>query len=136
MERILIATDGSDSAREALHVGVELAAEQGTSVTIVHVVEQANAEDGNGLRADKDAALSEAVEMARHAELEPEIELLAGDVADQVAELAERIDADLVIVGSRGLGRASASLLGSVSRSTLDRCKRPVMVVRGRRPLS
>ena len=134
MERILIATDGSDSAREALHVGVELAAEQGTpAVTIVHVVGEADGGTSNSSRPEQDEALREAIEIARHAEVEPEIELAVGEAAEEVAKLAERVDADLVIVGSRGLGRASATLLGSVSRALLDRCGRPVMVVRGHR---
>lgn len=131
MERIVIATDGSDSAREALHVGLELAAEQGTPVTIVHVVRPS---DGDPPRhAEDDEALREGLALARHEEVEPDLELREGEPAEEVARLAEEIDADLVIVGSRGLGRASASILGSVSRSMLDCCKQPVMVVRGRR---
>ena len=129
---ILIATDGSDSAREALHVGVELAAEQGTAVTIVHVVD-ANGNYDQNSRPDEDGALREAIGIARRAEIEPDLELATGDAADAVSRVAEQVDADLVIVGSRGLGRAGASLLGSVSRDVLKRCKRPVMVVRGHR---
>ena len=134
MERILVAIDGSSSAHEALHVALDLAAEQGTPVTIAHVVDASNG--GVLPDAKDDDALQEALELARHAEVEPELTLLHGDAAAELAKLAEEIDADLVIVGSRGLGRASASLLGSVSRSTLEACKRPVMVVRGRRTSS
>jgi nucleotide-binding universal stress UspA family protein len=131
MERILIATDGSDPAWEALHVGVELAAEQGTPVTIVHVVDSEGADISLNSHTDTDAALREATEIARRAEVEPDLELIVGDAIEEVANLAERIDADLVIVGSRGLGVAGASLLGSVSRGLLKKCKRPVLVVRG-----
>lgn len=132
MECVLIATDGSESAREALHVGLELAAEQGAPVTIVHVGE-------NGVGADissdpqQDGALREAIETARRMEIEPDVELLEGDPAEEIVKLAERLDADLVIVGSRGLSRASATLIGSVSRAVLDQCAQPVMMVRGRR---
>ena len=38
MDRILIATDGSTSAQEAVNFGLELAADQGAAVTFVHVV--------------------------------------------------------------------------------------------------
>lgn len=134
MERIVIAIDGSESSHEALRVGVELAAEQDTPVTIAHVVATPNGHDS--VRPEDDGPLHEALEIARHAEVEPDLELLEGDAADEVAKLAERIDADLVIVGSRGLGRATASLLGSVSRAMLERCKRPVMIVRGHRTAS
>jgi nucleotide-binding universal stress UspA family protein len=38
MDRILITTDGSPSAQEAVDFGIELAADQGSAVTFVHVV--------------------------------------------------------------------------------------------------
>lgn len=133
MERILIAIDGSEAAFDALHVGVDLAAEEGTSVTIVHVIDGDNDGPASDSHPDRDDALREAVVIARRAEIEPDLELATGDAAEEVSKLAEQIDADLVIVGSRGLGKASAVLMGSVSRSLLSHCKRPVMVVRSHR---
>ena len=52
------------------------------------------------------------------------------DVAETIAELAEKRDAAAVVVGSRGLGRVKSSLLGSTSHGLLRRTQRPVLVVR------
>lgn len=53
-----------------------------------------------------------------------------GRPADAIAALAKRIDADLVVVGSRGLGPLRSMLLGSVSQEVLEVAPAPVLVVR------
>ena len=151
MKRIMVATDGSPPAREALEVAVDIAAEAGADLTIVHVIATAplGAEsiDATGSREtwvddesqavpgrvkpENDPALSEAAEFARGKGLEPDLELRTGDVVEELAYVAGNIDADLLVVGSRGLGMVKGALLGSVSRSLLNQCRhRPVMVVR------
>jgi len=62
--------------------------------------------------------------------VEAEYELLEGDPAKEVAKLAEQRDADLVVVGTRGIGAVAGSLLGSVSAGVVRRSRRPVVVVR------
>jgi len=52
------------------------------------------------------------------------------DVGETIATVAERSDAAAVVVGSRGLGRVKARLLGSTSQGLLHRTARPVLVVR------
>ena len=51
-------------------------------------------------------------------------------VAETVAAVAERCDAALIVVGSRGLGAVKARLLGSTTRRLLHESHRPVLVVR------
>jgi nucleotide-binding universal stress UspA family protein len=48
----------------------------------------------------------------------------------EVVDLAEGIDAGLVVMGSRGLGRIRRALLGSVSESVVRHAHCPVLVVR------
>jgi nucleotide-binding universal stress UspA family protein len=43
---------------------------------------------------------------------------------------ADLVDADLIVVGSRGHGSISGALIGSVSRGVLHGTKRPVLIVR------
>jgi nucleotide-binding universal stress UspA family protein len=52
------------------------------------------------------------------------------NVAGTIASLADQHDAAVVVVGTRGLGRVKAGLLGSTSQGLLHHTKRPVMVVR------
>lgn len=151
MKRIMVATDGSPPSKEALEVGVDIAAEAGAGLTIVHVIATApsGAEsiDATGSRETwvedesqavpglgdpaNDPALSEAAEFARSKGLEADLELRTGDIVEELAFVAGNIEADLLVVGSRGLGTVKGALLGSVSRRLLDQCRhRPVMVVR------
>ena len=59
--------------------------------------------------------------------------ILSGNVVDKICECAEEINADLVLVGSRGLGNIGSLVLGSVSERVVHKCTRSVMVVRGER---
>lgn len=131
MKRILIATDGSPASAEALELGIELAGEQSTPVTIVHVIPVNELHHGPAFEnPEQDEILGDAAAKARAGGVEPELKLLSGDAAQEISWLADNVDADLVVIGSRGLGRVHGALLGSVSRAVLADCKRPVVIVR------
>ena len=143
MKKILIATDGSPSALEAVEFGLELAEEQGSVPIFVHVAPATEVLPvaGFGMGApvsvphDPDdgdrTSLVEAMDMAGRAGMRAKTKLLSGDPAHEILDYASTIDADLIVVGTRGHGMISSALLGSVSRALLHRAKRPVLVVRG-----
>jgi nucleotide-binding universal stress UspA family protein len=58
----------------------------------------------------------------------------AGDPREEILATAEELAADVVIVGSRGVGDLCPTLLGSVSRAVVARSPRPVLVVRRHLP--
>jgi nucleotide-binding universal stress UspA family protein len=140
MKRILIATDGSESAHQALEFGFELAEEQG-AMPIVHVAPAVEILPyasfaapaptvPHELDANDRAPLNEAAELAAQRGLEIKTELLLGNPADEIVAFADTIEADLIVVGSRGQGAIASVLLGSVSRAVLHQSRRPVLVVR------
>ena len=140
MKRILIATDGSAAAREAVELGLELAAEQEAAPTFVHVVPAVDvlpaASFGmttarlHDVGDDDRAPLEEAVEIADEHGIYARARLLQGQPVDEIVAYADAIDADLIVIGSRGHGALLNALLGSVSRGVLQKARRPVLVVR------
>jgi nucleotide-binding universal stress UspA family protein len=75
--------------------------------------------------------LREAAELAAEKGIEVRTELLRGDPADQIVAYADLMDADLIVVGSRGHGAITSALIGSVSRALLRESRRPVLIVQG-----
>src|SRR5215475_13913257 len=142
MKRILIATDGSPASLQAVELGLELAEEHGSQVTFVHVAPAADVLPiaGFGLAGpvsvphelgDNDrSSLDEALALAEQRGIPALTRLLVGNAARQTVDYADEIDADLIVVGSRGLGAIEGALLGSVSRKVLQDAKRPVLIVR------
>jgi nucleotide-binding universal stress UspA family protein len=140
MKRILIATDGSPSAGEAVEFGLELAAEQSAEVVVVHVAPALDimpmagfgmaAAQPHPLSADDRSALKEAATLAAAAGVSARTELLIGNPTDEIVAYADTIDADLIVVGSRGHGAVASAVLGSVSQGVLHEARRPVLVFR------
>jgi nucleotide-binding universal stress UspA family protein len=142
MKKILIATDGSDSGHEAVEFGLELAEEQGAWAHVVHVAPLVDVMPYSnfGFVAaslphefyDRDyEPLQKAVDLAEEKGMSVETKLLKGRPADEIVAYADSIDADLIVVGSRGHGAFTSALIGSVSRGVLRESRRPVLIVRG-----
>jgi nucleotide-binding universal stress UspA family protein len=143
MKKILIATDGSDAAREAVEFGLELAAEQHARPVVAHVVPEVDVVPSGAFGmsgalqhklTDYDwSPLEEARTLAAKRGIEAETVMLRGDTVDELVAYADTLDAELIVVGSRGHGAIASAMIGSVSRGVLHEARRPVLVVRGTR---
>lgn len=142
MKSILIATDGSPAATEALAVGLELAKDEGAAVTLFHAVPPdeiivtrvppPSMVGRRELSVAADDVLADAAAMAQELGV-PHTRVVAdGYPVPEILAAADTADADMIVVGSRGLGVLTGAVLGSVSQSVLKRSTRPVLVVRAR----
>ncbi len=123
-KRIVTATDGSEPARHALEAAISVAKAHRAELVIAHAYDN-----------DPDEVqLEQAVERAKEAGVRVSTQTGHGPAADVLVELADRADADLVVVGSRGLSRAQRLLIGSVSHRIAHHAPCDVLVVRGSCP--
>jgi nucleotide-binding universal stress UspA family protein len=142
---IVVGTDGSDTAREAVAQAVELAGRLGATVHLVSAYEPVSGlrlrdEPSGGLAADPawevhqrsevDATLEDAAAVARRAGVPVAVYARQGDAADAILDVAEERDADLVIVGNQGLTGAKRFLLGSVPNRVSHYAPCSVMIIR------
>ena len=123
---ILVGTDGSIDARQAVEFAANLSRHLNASLRIVHVV---TVDDP-----PQDEHNDHATIARRHAEtlgvVDVHSETLAGnDVVEAILEAAGRDQADLIIVGKRGLSCLTGLILGSISQKLIATASCPVAVV-------
>ncbi|MBN8228439.1 universal stress protein [Corallococcus macrosporus] len=128
VRRLLVATDLSPLADEAIPFAFALAP-TGAEVHLVTVVPE---RAGADLHRDLKQRLMERVPRGLDTRnVTTRLEVLHGeDVALALVQAAERMDAELVCLGSRGHGGMKEALLGSVARKVLAQSRRPVLVLR------
>ena len=127
-DRIVVGTDGSETAAAAVRAAVELARLSNAKLEIVSAyqpVPQTRLRDEeSGIsgdishtinpREDVQFILDKAAGVAKQAKVEVVTHPREGDPADAILEVAEENDADVVLVGNKGMTGARRFLLGSV----------------------
>ncbi|MHB8532301.1 MAG: universal stress protein [Solirubrobacteraceae bacterium] len=141
---ILVGTDGSETATEAVRQAVGLASNLGAKLQIVSAYEpvpaQRLAEERRQApedlqwtispREDIDATLAAAAEVAEQAGVPVETYARQGDPADAILDVAEEQGSDLVIVGNKGMTGAKRFLLGSVPNKVSHHAPCSVLIIR------
>ena len=138
--KLMPATDGSAHAEHASKAIIDLAQNlPDTEVTIVHVSEdipsrseifQAGFDVKSILEADAHKSITRTEEAFTQAAVPYTLRVALGDPAQQIVELAAKLEIDLIVIGSRGLNKVSEMLLGSVSRKVTHDAHCPVMIVK------
>lgn len=146
--RILVATDGSDAANRTVDFAARLTRGLSGQLRIVNVVslrdiplEQLEEYSRLGRVTHSEAMTAESRERLKSARLRVEafgipdvpfestMELREGTVAETIIDAARRDDADIIVLGKRGLGRLSGLVLGSVSQRVVELAPCAVIVV-------
>ncbi len=141
-QSILVPVDGSDSAARALTLSAEIAAAVGAKLSVIHVLANHKlppdlehfaevehiAQERAPVRLGQrivDAARGEAMKSGVD---EVHTMVVEGDPAEQIVAASE--NADLVVMGSRGLGAAKGLLMGSVSNKVQQLVACPCMTTK------
>lgn len=144
---IVVCVDGSAASKVAVDWAARTAARRRSALTLAHVLPSASMQSWVQvplppafLQDEKDAArtiLDDASEVARAAAGDSlgglAEKILSGQPVAALAELTT--DADMIVVGSRGLGKWERRLLGSVSTGLVHHARCPVAVIRDEDPL-
>lgn len=135
--RILVATDGSESAKKAFEKSIYLAQKCNSKIEVVHVVTCELGGDSATIYDLLDEAKVTARKMLEEYKIEAakndipiEIMITQGDAAKIIIELSKKNKYDLIIMGTRGRTAFQELLLGSVSLKVMHHAICPVMVVR------
>ncbi len=141
---IVVGTDGSDTAAQAVRQAIELARSVGARIELVSAYEPVSdarlreqsiqvPEDlqwminpRDGVQAMLEAAASE----IHAAGVEVEVFALQGDPADAILDVAEERGSELIVIGNKGMTGAKRFLLGSVPNKVSHHAPCSVLIIR------
>ncbi|WP_436936242.1 universal stress protein [Halovenus marina] len=136
-ETVVIATDGSASAKRAVVAALDIADRFDATVHALYVVDEHDIESSpEEVRDDLESALQSAGDEAlsvveREAGECPVVTATrAGQPATEIMDYAVEVDADLIAMGTRGRHGEHAFLLGSVAERIVRQASTPVLTVR------
>ena len=141
---IVVGTDGSETANKAVNEAIDLAKALGARISLVSAYEPvpkarlreearqtpADLQWMVNPREEVDTTLSDAADQIRSAGIEVEVFAREGDPADAILDVAEERDADLIIVGNKGMTGARRFLLGSVPNKVSHHAPCSVLIIR------
>ena len=131
----ILGYDESPGAKRALVVALDLAARYGEPLVLVYGVSPPGGV-GEEFRAHQEAlaelgrtATAHAVEQAAAAGVDTEVELVHAKPAQALVDVADRLDARMIVVGTWGESPLRGAILGSTPHRLLQLSTRPVLVV-------
>jgi nucleotide-binding universal stress UspA family protein len=141
VKAIVVGTDGSDTAAKALREAGDLAKSTGATLHIVSAYEPASGARVGGETPERsswmvgpdvqvDSVLDNAAGAMRAHGVEAECHARKGDPANALLDVASESDADLIVVGNRGMTGTKRFLLGSVPDKISHHAPCSVLIVR------
>jgi nucleotide-binding universal stress UspA family protein len=137
-DRILVAVDHSEISDRAVVAARDLAVLSKGEVWVLHLRErEMGAKTGmlviDETTDDANAAVAAAVDVLAQAGVKAHGEVrntIFGYAAREIINDADEVSADVIVMGSRGLGDLAGLLLGSTAHKVIHLSERPVLVVR------
>jgi nucleotide-binding universal stress UspA family protein len=135
-ERILVAADGSAQGSKTVPAAIDLAQKYGATVTVLHVREYEKYEGSEvdlGPPQEAQPLVDEVVARFREAGIEASGEIrkvTPGQTSDEIVRMAKNADADLIVMGTRGMSELRSLVLGGVANKVVHQAHCPVLLVR------
>ena len=151
INNILVATDASAASNRALKMAAQFAEQHKANLLIIHVIrdmqlpyeikeipelESSRFESFNSVREEimrkiAESVLRDAKQKAQKAGANNiQTAIGTGDPATSILSFANRRKMDMIVIGTRGLGKLKGSILGSVSRKVTNNAKTSCLIVR------
>lgn len=130
LKKILYADSGADNARSLLKLLLELPALKDTDLTILQVVSSTTKEKETAALSQAETQIKELVKQLNIAEDRVTSTVEEGEPKTTVINIAKNQDADLIIMGSRGLGKLQSFLSNSVSQYVFQLTDRSMLLVK------
>lgn len=133
--KVVVGMDGSEGAEKAVPFALDMARRDGAEIVFVHVEEATIGKGGGPMRVDEpeiEAALGRRVKDLRDQGLHVSLvttTVMLGGAAPAIIKIANEVNADLIIVGSRGHSGLAGILLGSVAHRLVHLSDQAVLVV-------
>jgi nucleotide-binding universal stress UspA family protein len=142
--RIVVGTDGSETAKQAVREATGLAKQTGATLCIVSAFDPvpsqrlreerleapSDIEHTVNPNEDVDAILAEAAKEVEKEGVQVETVARQGEPADAILDVAEDQNADLIVVGNKGMTGAKRFLLGSVPNKVSHHAPSSVLIIR------
>ncbi|MDV2686523.1 universal stress protein [Alkalihalophilus lindianensis] len=136
-KQIVVAADGSEHSMKAVEKTIELAKDRDTKVFVVYVVDGSTSKvdvldswDSLGISEKRNKRLAAMEQQAKSENINYEVKIIRGEPAYAIVQFAHSIEADLIVIGSRGLNQLQQLVLGSVSHKVMKRATCPVLIMR------
>jgi nucleotide-binding universal stress UspA family protein len=138
--KILVPADGSDNSYRALEAALVFSEKLGSSISVVNVMEQVPithiesekllSELLEAYKKENQEILSKCSDIAHQKGITIKTVLLQGNPAPVILDYIKKENFDLVIMGSRGMGKFKELILGSVSSKIMHHSPCAVMIIR------
>jgi nucleotide-binding universal stress UspA family protein len=138
IKKIVVAYDGSQGSQKALHWAIALASKLNSDVVVVAVVKSPefspSMDEVEEFYTDGEKyyrpLLEQAVEQGVTEGVTLRTEILHGHPAESIVRYAYDRQADLIVMGTRGMGGFKSLIIGSVAQKVVTYSKVPVVVMK------
>jgi nucleotide-binding universal stress UspA family protein len=147
ISKILVATDGSKTAQKAAAYAVDLSKQLNASILVLSVIDKrslisqtvpASATETHIMEPTEDYLrqmaeryATEIVERCDRKGVQSQVVITTGHPVEEIVKRAEKLKADLIVIGSHGRSAMAAAVLGSVAYGVVHKdTKVPVLIIR------